>query len=73
MTAEHFVLGFAASDAQEAIDKAKRWVRDEPGMRLRTIASCRLRDPGTGSQMWTVDVVVNRVTTDLPAKGGKSA
>jgi hypothetical protein len=59
MTAEHFVLGFIADSAQEAIDKAKQWVRDEPCLRLLTIVSCRLRDPGR--QMWTVDVVVNRV------------
>jgi len=55
--AERITLSFPADSSQEAIAEAKAWVRNRPELRLRTIASCRLR----WVFMWDVVVVVNRV------------
>jgi hypothetical protein len=62
---ERIVLGFRADTAEEATAQAREWARAEPGLRLRTIASCRrVADPmpsltAGAPQHWEVTVVVN--------------
>lgn len=59
MATDRIELGFHATDSADAIAQAKAWVKGEPSLRLRTIASARpvtRDDVATGR--WTVVVVV---------------
>lgn len=57
-------LAFFADSAADAVSAAKEWVRAEPRLRLRTIASVRL-DPAN-ARRWIVTVAVN-VKDEVPA------
>ena len=52
---ERIPLAFHATDAADVTAHAKAWVKAEPNLRLRTIATCRQKDTGG----WVVEVVVN--------------
>ena len=52
---ERIPLAFHATDSADACAQAKAWVKAEPNLRLRTIATCRQKDTGG----WVVEVVVN--------------
>jgi hypothetical protein len=59
-------LGFRAETADGAMADARTWARAEPRLRLRTIASCRRKEPDpframAGRPLWIVTVVVNEI------------
>lgn len=60
---ERIPLAFHATDSADAMAQAKAWVKAEPNLRLRTIATCRQRDTGG----WTVEVVVNVLSRTVEA------
>lgn len=57
---ERIPLLFRAASAEDAIAQAKAWVRAEPNLRLRTIASCGPSGQPGGN--WTVTVAVDVLT-----------
>jgi hypothetical protein len=62
VSTERLAAAFRAETSEEAIALAKEWIRAEPRVRLRTIASCRpaVHPDGTPRPgVWTVEVVVN--------------
>ena len=65
---ERIEIAIGAATAEEATRKAREWAAAEPSIRLRTIASCRPRDPlptdvrdPWGEPLWTVVLAVNRI------------
>lgn len=64
---ERIPLVFHATSAEDAIAQAKAWVRAEPNLRLRTIASCRPSGQAGGN--WAVTVAVNVLSRpETPAR-----
>lgn len=58
---ERLAGAFRAETSAEAIALAKDWIRAEPRVRLRTVASCRpaTRDGRTWPGVWRVELVVS--------------
>ena len=68
MSIETITIAVPAASAAEAQRLAREWAAAEPGIRLRTIASVRPREPlptdvrdPWGEPLWTVVMAVNRI------------